>query len=418
MSWTWNQLASLEAEVGEEIYLLDLGRFAANYRELLDALRERYPSSNVAYSYKTNYVPRLCELVHEWDGLAEVVSEMEFELAERVGVPGPRIVLNGPLKRTALLERALATGALVNLDAPYEVALVEAFARRRPDVVLNVGIRCHVAAGGASSRFGFDTAGADFAAAIARLINLPGCRHINLHAHVLQPNRQAADFAAVARALLDACARIPVSHAPSVIDVGGGFFSRMPAELAAQFGVPIPSCADYGRAIGDVLRGAYPREPRPTLLVEPGMALVADAMSLAAKVVATRSTGSRRLALLATSVYSARPTGSTRTMPFSVVRRPGAGTPGGTPPTDLVGYTCMEHDCLVRGTTKPIDVGDFVVFEQTGAYTNVLRPSFIEPGPPVVAREANGGVAVVKRRERMTDVFASYRFSGAAGSQQ
>lgn len=410
MVWTWDRLSALDAEVGEEMYLLDTARFAANYDVFLASLRRHYPASNIAYSYKTNYAPPLCGLVDTRGGLAEVVSEMELELAERLGVPGERIVYNGPYKRPDVVERALLSGVLVNLDGPYEVTMVEGLAARHPKARLNLGLRCHVPFDGVSSRFGFDTGGEEFRDAVARLCRLPGCGAINLHAHVLPPKRRPEDFRAVLGVLIDASRHLPASHAPKVIDVGGGFFSPMPPALAAQFGGQPPSFDDYGRAIGQAMAVAYPSEPQPTLLIEPGMALVADAMSLAAKVVATRMIGERRIALVASSVYSARPTGSARLLPFTVVRGQGPRS-ASVAATDVVGYTCMEHDCLLRGTRESIEAGDYLVFDQVGAYTNVLRPSFIEPGPPMVSCDLDGVVSIVKRRERMSDVFASYRFA-------
>lgn len=413
MVWTWDRLSTLDAEIGEEMYLLDLQKFAANYDVFLASLRRHYPASNIAYSYKTNYAPPLCELVQARGGLAEVVSEMELELAERLRVPGERIVYNGPYKRPDVVERALRSGVLVNLDGPYEVEMIERVAAKHPAARLNLGIRCHVPLDGVSSRFGFDTSGQEFREAVARLSRLPGCRVINLHAHVLPPKRRPEDFAAVARVLIEASRQLPASHAPHVIDVGGGFFSPMPPALAAQFGGQPPSFDDYGRAIGQTMAEGYPSEPRPTLLIEPGMAIVADAMSLAAKVVATRMIGERRIALVASSVYSARPTGSARLLPFTVVRGPGPRS-AEVRATDVVGYTCMEHDCLLRGTHESIEAGDYLVFDQVGAYTNVLRPSFIEPGPPMVSHDLDGRVSIVKRRERMSDVFASFRFAERA----
>ena len=131
--------------------------FRTNYEEFLDAFRAIYPRSQIAYSYKTNYIPRLCWEVDRLGGYAEVVSAMEYDLALRVGVDPARIIFNGPYKSEDDLERALLAGSVVNLDADYEVALVEAIARRHPRATLTVGLRCNFALEDThSSRFGFD----------------------------------------------------------------------------------------------------------------------------------------------------------------------------------------------------------------------------------------------------------------------
>ena len=75
----------LRAEYGEAFYLLDSAQFRKNFTELKAAFNDIYPNWNIAYSYKTNYTPKLCRIVNELGGYAEVVSEMELEIAKQVG---------------------------------------------------------------------------------------------------------------------------------------------------------------------------------------------------------------------------------------------------------------------------------------------------------------------------------------------
>ena len=140
---TWRTLRELEHDFGEAFFVLDLQAFQRNYKDFLDAFGAIYPRSRIAYSYKTNYIPRLCEEVDRLGGYAEVVSTMEYDLARRVGVDPRRIIFNGPYKSENDLERALLAGSLVNLDADYEVALVESIACRHPQIKLTVGLRCN-----------------------------------------------------------------------------------------------------------------------------------------------------------------------------------------------------------------------------------------------------------------------------------
>ena len=80
-------------------------------------------------------------------------------------------------------------------------------------------------------------------------------------------------------------------------------------------------------------------------------------------------------------------------------------------PVDIVGYTCMEHDCLYRDCKEAVRPGDFVVFESVGAYTVVMKPPFIQPAPAILVDEGAGSFAVAKRPERCDDLFAAYSFS-------
>ena len=87
-------ISTLRNEYGDAFYLLDSERFKENYLELREAFSAIYSNFNIAYSYKTNYTPKLCKIVNELGGYAEVVSEMEAELAIKCGVqPVPEILI-------------------------------------------------------------------------------------------------------------------------------------------------------------------------------------------------------------------------------------------------------------------------------------------------------------------------------------
>ena len=96
---TNEQINKFACEYGDAFYLLDSAQFRKNYTELKSAFSEIYPDFNIAYSYKTNYTPKLCKIVNELGGYAEVVSDMEMEIALRIGVNPEKIIWNGPFKK-------------------------------------------------------------------------------------------------------------------------------------------------------------------------------------------------------------------------------------------------------------------------------------------------------------------------------
>ena len=89
-------IKSLIEKNGTPFYLFDEKGFIDNYRALEDTFKKVYPNYRICYSYKTNYTPYVCNLVKNLGGLAEVVSDMEYTLAKKLGYADPQIVYNGP----------------------------------------------------------------------------------------------------------------------------------------------------------------------------------------------------------------------------------------------------------------------------------------------------------------------------------
>ena len=158
MKLTRTEMAWLNEKVGDSFYLLDSEQFRQNFLELKKEFEAIYPNFNIAYSYKTNYTPKLCRIVNELGGYAEVVSDMEMEIALRVGVNPEKIIWNGPFKNAGKVRELLLSGGTVNLDSAYELDIIKNTAEKYPENKLNIGIRCNFEINdGVLSRFGFDT---------------------------------------------------------------------------------------------------------------------------------------------------------------------------------------------------------------------------------------------------------------------
>ena len=67
---TSEQMKKLKSQVGVSFYLLDSKQFRENFIELKNTFSDIYPHFNIAYSYKTNYIPKLCKIVKELGGYA------------------------------------------------------------------------------------------------------------------------------------------------------------------------------------------------------------------------------------------------------------------------------------------------------------------------------------------------------------
>src|SRR5690349_13746201 len=75
----------LVGRFGSPVFVVSESRLRGEFRAFREAFRALYPDAEVAYSYKTNYLTGIRALLHEEGAWAEVVSGLEYEMAERLG---------------------------------------------------------------------------------------------------------------------------------------------------------------------------------------------------------------------------------------------------------------------------------------------------------------------------------------------
>ena len=224
------ELRALLGVHGSPLFVLSEAMLRCRIREMGAAFAEAGLGVDTAYSYKTNYLPALCAILHGEGAFAEVVSGVEYRLARALGCAPARIVFNGPHKGREALALALGEGALVNIDGADELDSVAALARQavRPgSAPFRIGLRVSPGAGaGPWARYGLRREGGDVAAALALIAGHPGLRLEMLHVHAGTDRRAPAAYAEAARMLAEA-------SRPLALAGGGAFFGQLfGAELA------------------------------------------------------------------------------------------------------------------------------------------------------------------------------------------
>lgn len=399
-------LKELTGKFGNAFYLLDSRQFGNNYTELKKAFTDIYPEFNIAYSYKTNYTPALCKIVDVMGGYAEVVSDMEMEIALRIGVKPEKIIWNGPYKNYGKVEELLLLGGTVNLDSIYEEELLRQIAERHPDHKLNVGIRVNFDIDdGNVSRFGFDVDGGDFKRILNFVRNTQNLYLIGIQCHFA--TRRLDTWRPRAEGMLALLDRLNI--VPEHIDLGGGLFGKMDDSLKEQFDSYIPSYREYAEAVAPLFAEHFAnREDKPTLLIEPGSALAGDCMKFVSKVVNIKDVRGKAIATLLGSIYNINPTLNKKNPPIRVIAM-GENKQRDYEDLDFGGFTCIESDYLYRHYKGKLAKGDFVVFGNVGSYSVVLKPPFILPNFPVIDISC-GSAQVIKRGEVFDDLFHTFKF--------
>lgn len=396
-------IEQLRAEYGEAFYLLDSAQFRKNFAELKAAFNNIYPNWNIAYSYKTNYTPKLCKIVNELGGYAEVVSEMELEIAKRVGCKMDRVIWNGPIKNVPIMEQFLLDGGTINIDSIEELEQVKDIHNRHADKLIHVGIRCNYDVNdGVVSRFGFDIDGAEFMEAVKFATTTKNVKFINFQCHFAK--RQIAYWPARAKGMVDLIDRLGII--PERIDIGGGLFGKMADSLRAQFSCEIPGYEAYAKAAAQVFADYFAdKDVKPELLIEPGSAVVGDCMKFVGTVKTIKNVRGKWIATVLGSQKNISMTDINP--PMEVIAM--GGEQKEFKDLDFVGFTCIEGDVLYHNYTGKLAHQDAIVISNCGSYSLVMKPPFILPNFPVLDI-SEGKTEVIKRAENFDDLFHTFNF--------
>lgn len=399
-------LEKISKSVGDSFYLLDSNQFRKNFLELQDAFRSIYPETYIAYSYKTNYIPKLCKIVNELGGYAEVVSDMEIDIANKVGVLPENIIFNGPYKNKVAVQKLLLAGGCVNIDSVSELEQIRGIAKANPGKRLNLGIRCNFSVNdNVLSRFGVDIDSSDFKEIVNFISSTENVYFKELHCHFA--TRSLDTWKLRVTNMIDILDR-KLDVLPENIDFGGGIFGKMPDSLKSQFEAYIPTYNEYADVVAKAMAEKFAGEKiRPKLFIEPGSALVGDCMKFAAKVVGIKKIRGKSIATVLGSVYNINPTLNKKNPPIEVYNK-GEGTL--YQDLDFGGFTCIESDYLYQHYNGQLEKGDYVVFGNAGSYSVVLKPPFILPNFAVIDIQSNEKLEVVKRKENFEDLFQTFVF--------
>ena len=102
MTTTTNEiLRELWSRDDSPMYLFNENTLYENIVNMGKAFHRHYGNTYAAYSFKTNYLADICQIVNEAGLLAEVVSPYERMYAMELGFTPDRIVYNGVIPNPA-----------------------------------------------------------------------------------------------------------------------------------------------------------------------------------------------------------------------------------------------------------------------------------------------------------------------------
>ena len=415
---------ALAERFGTPLYVFDEATLRATARRFVDAFAAAYDQSRVVYAAKAYLSPAVVAILSSEGVGLDVVSGGELYGGLRAGVPAAEITFHGNNKSESELREALAAGVgLIAIDNDWEISLLARLTtgRAAPQPVLlrlNPGIEADthgkMRTGALDSKFGFPIATGSAAAAVERVVSLPGLNLVGYHAHI---GSQIFDLGLVAKTvevLLTFAAEMRDRHGvvPRVISPGGGFAV---ADDASGRNASIERWAMATAAAMRETCRAH-RLPLPELVVEPGRALVGPAGVTLYRVGARKEVAGVRtfVSVDGGMADNIRPTLYGARYDAAVANRAETG------PAEVVtvaGKCCESGDVLIEAIALPrLEPGDLLAVPMTGAYCLAMASNYNRLPRPAAVLVADGEARLVRRRETYAELFAN-ELDGFAGGE-
>jgi len=399
----------LEKQFGSPLYILHVEKLRKNYRKMERAFKSRYENFIIGYSYKTNYIPYLCKELNQLGAYAEVVSRLEYDLALKLGVHPERIIFNGPVKTYGDYEQVFQNKSIINIDSLYEIGFIEEYCKKHDDEIVKVGIRVNfplqdeesenvLQEGYSISRFGICLENGQFEEAMKRLNAINNVQLVGFHGHFSTKDRAVKHYEKITKKLCE-LAKTYIHYGLEYIDVGGGIFG----EMHPAFNIKTPTIDDYAEAICNVMNKEFANcTVKPKLILEPGISMVANTVLFLTKVIEVKKVQDQYFVVTNGSVHNIKPTMHKTRLPMKIIQR---SLENEKETFHIVGYTCMEKDYIASNVLEILPkVGDYILFENVGAYTIVFNPPFIQTRPGIVAYH-DSKWKLVRKQEKFEQFF-------------
>lgn len=404
----YQYINEIETKVGSPFYIMHPDVYEENVKAFAIAFRKRYEKLIIGYSFKTNYVPALCLKAKQLGCYAEVVSDMEMDLALSLGFE--KIIFNGPIKRDEALRRAISAGAIINIDAEYEVDFICLYRQEHPGQEIKAGLRLNVLLtdengnsvvqnGLRFGRFGFPH---DILSRNIQKLREAGIKIISVHGHTSSSDRAVINYQVISDYMLRVCEEFELNDI-EYFDIGGGYFGAAPEGLDLT---GRPKYEDYANIVVDsVEKNEWFKKRKPYIVIEPGSSVVSNVFKYYTKVYQIKHIGDKNFAMVDGTVFDVKPTMHSNNLPHVVI----SDIEGGEEEVyDVVGSTCMEKDVILKDVPlKGLKAGDYIEIRGVGAYTICLTPTFINYLAPIVSIEKDD-MKVVRRRQQLDDILTIY----------
>lgn len=292
----------LAKEYGTPLHIVNQNRLITNFNNFYNSFKTYANDVEIYYSYKTNPVPGILNILHQQGAGAEVISSYELWLALKQGVTPDKIIYNGPYKSDESLKIAIDKQIkLINIDSFEEIDKIDTIAKELGKVP-QVGIRVCSDMGWAN-QFGFIIKTGEAFEAYKKCAAQKNLKTCGIHVHLGTCLKDPLIYTAAIDTVLEFIKEIKDSLDIEIeyLDLGGGFavptvahFSKYKSRFYRWGGYgPLPpkpeDCPSIETFAKNIVQHIDDRckqynLKKAALLLEPGRAITSSAQILLIKV--------------------------------------------------------------------------------------------------------------------------------------
>ena len=397
------------------LYIFDEELIRNNCKEYIEYFKVRENKNKVAYAGKAFLTKYMCKLINEEGLYLDVVSGGELYTAYKSDFPMERILFHGNNKTLDEIRMGIEYGVgIFVVDNFYELDILEKLCEEK-NIVQNIyfrvtpGIDAHthkyIRTGQIDSKFGFALTNGDFYLAIEKLKEYKYVKLIGIHAHIGSQIFEVEAFEEEVDVMINIVKELKDNYDIEIteVDFGGGigvYYTEndTPKSIKEFCDAIINKCEEKCNKL---------KMKIPTLIIEPGRSLVANAGSTLYSIGSIKEIKDVRtyVSVDGGMTDNIRPSLYQAGYECAIVNK--MNSTNNTHNVTIAGKCCESGDILISNTDIfDIESGDILITTSTGAYGYSMASNYNKiPKNPVVFVQ-KGEEQLVCKRQSYEDLLA------------
>jgi len=402
----------LAKRFGTPLYVMDENHIRSVCRLYQETFTAKYPADvEVIYAGKAFLTLAMCKLI-EQEGLSlDVSTGGELHTALAAGFPPERIHLHGNNKSDDEITRAVEAGVQrIIVDSLQELDQIE---RLMPDARVPVLIRAtpgvkaktheYIQTAQLDVKFGLGIVSGQALEGVRRALESPAVELKGLHCHIGSQLFGLDAYREAIRVMFEFMSHVrqDTGYVAGELNMGGGLGIRYVQDDQS------PTVGAFAAVLEEAVVKQAKRTgyPIPKLIIEPGRSIAGEAgLTLYTAGVVKEIPGVRTYVSVDGGM-SDNPRPGLYQAEYEVIVANKASLPR-TETVTVAGKHCETDVLIYDATAQPIEPGDVIAVQSTGAYNYSMASNYNRVPRPAVVLVGDGSADLIVERETLEDMVS------------